>query len=81
MWTSHVFTEDVLRQIDTVVRPIYEYSELTEANITDVIDESTIPEENVTEGINSLLNMAEEAANNIKKSEQEIDKKKDTNIK
>jgi len=81
LWTSHVFTEDVLRQIDTVVRPIYEYSELTEANITDVIDESTIPEENVTEGINSLLNMAEEAANNIKKSEQEIDKKKDTNIK
>jgi len=76
LWTGHVFTHEVLKQIDTVVRPIYEYSELTEANITDVVEDSVLQESEVSDGLNSLLNMAEDAADKIKKSEQAIDDKK-----
>ena len=74
MWSKHVFTMDVLKQIDTVVRPIYEYSELKEAAVTDLVEES-IAGDDLNSGLADILNMADAAVDGIKKSEKAIDKK------
>lgn len=77
MWSPHVFTREVLEQLDTVVRPIYEYSELKDTDESELADEVAMEDNEVSEGINALLDMATSgAADSIKAAEKAIDDKK-----
>jgi RecA/RadA recombinase len=76
LWSKHVFTIDVLKKLDTVVRPIYEYSELKEATMSELSDDMAMDDVDMNEGLAQILDMAESAAAGIKASEKTIDDKK-----
>ena len=71
-----MFTLDVLKQLDTVVRPIYEYSELKEASMSELSDNLAMDDTDMDEGLSQILDMADAAAKGIKESEKTIDNKK-----